>query len=117
MRLKSSIFVSALMRQENINGAFATILNRGAEEAGAIFIVHLRSGGKADFYGPAPQSLMDASDNLERWFECLGEGLDEDAVSARMASQLKFDPDCWIVEIEKNGDLQSILVKRDDTRA
>ena len=38
MRLKSSIWVSAYVRRCDIEGAFAAVRRRGAEEAGAIFI-------------------------------------------------------------------------------
>lgn len=40
MRLKSSIFISALIRKLGNEGAFCSVLNKGAQEAGAIFIYH-----------------------------------------------------------------------------
>ena len=38
MRLKSGIWVAAYLRRCNVEGAFAAVRRRGAEEAGAIFI-------------------------------------------------------------------------------
>lgn len=110
MRLKTSIFVSAVMRQETSCGAFSMILNKGAEEAGAVFLVHLMPGGKADLYGPAPQAVVDENNEGDRWFELLGKELSSQDLETRLQSQLKFDPDCWIVEIEKSGPLESIHV-------
>lgn len=109
MRLKSSIYVSALLRQINANGGFATVLNKGAEEAGAIFIVHLKSRDEADFYGPAPQAFFDAETSGERVFELLGEGLPESEIATRTHSQIRFDADCWIVELDYSGELPEMV--------
>lgn len=117
MRLKSSIFVSMLMRQVTSQGGFASVLNKGAEEAGAIFIAHLKSDRTTDLYGPAPQSAFSGDDHGERRFETLATNLDAEALSANLASQKRFDPDCWIVEIEGIGTIQkaSIILLESNT--
>jgi hypothetical protein len=38
MRLKSNIWVSAYVRRCDVEGAFAAVRRKGAEEAGAIFV-------------------------------------------------------------------------------
>ncbi len=108
MRLKSSIFVSAIMRAEQSSGAFVTILHKGSEEAGAVFFVHLKSPERADFYSPAPQSLVDGAGSFDRLFELTGTDLDPSQIEAKIMAQTKFDQDCWIVEIEKPGEFNSI---------
>lgn len=110
MRLKSSIFVSALIRLESSKGAFCAVLNKGAEEAGAIFLVHLMPGGKASLYGPAPQSALDHDDTSDRYFEIIGEKLSVEELDKSLQTQKRFDPDCWIVEIEKVEPLDSVLI-------
>lgn len=100
MRLKSSIFISALLRQVNAEAGFGAVINKGSEEAGAIFISHAKAPGAYDFYGPAPQSFFTGDGSPDRMFELLGNSLTEAEVSSRIASQLKFDPDCWVVELE-----------------
>ena len=45
MRLKSGIWVAAYLRRCNVEGAFAAVRRRGAEEAGAIFVVVNRLDG------------------------------------------------------------------------
>lgn len=104
LRVKSAIWVSALLRRVRAAGAFATVLHSGAEEAGAVFVVVSRGGLKAscDLYAPAPQSLVgddDASAN-DRRFEQRLEDVDEDAIGKALASERRFDPDLWAVEIE-----------------
>lgn len=110
MRLKSSIFVSALMRIENAKGSFSTVQSKGAEDAGAIFIVQLLPNGKANLFGPAPQAMFEIEDSGERWFELLAKDLSQQELEPRLQSQLKFDPDCWIIEIESGGSLDNIQI-------
>ena len=59
MRLKSAIWVAAYVRRCHIEGAFAAVRRRGAEEAGAIFVKLNRLDGTAELFGPAPQSALD----------------------------------------------------------
>jgi hypothetical protein len=103
MRLKSSIWVSAYVRRCDIEGAFAAVRRRGAEEAGAIFVKISRLDGTGALYGPAPQSMIDDEQSAERLFIALA-GAKEPAsdadIEARLARELKFDPDVWIVEVE-----------------
>jgi hypothetical protein len=106
MRLKSGIWVAAYLRRCFIEGAFGAVRRRGADEAGAIFIKVSRLDGTADLYGPAPQSLFENAQPVERAFSpCLKTLPAPDAdVEAYLARQSKFDPDLWIVEIEdRNG--------------
>jgi len=103
MRLKSSIWVSAYVRRCDIEGAFAAVRRRGAEEAGAIFVKLNRLDGTGTLYGPAPQAMFDESRPAERLFSALAGGTapapDTD-LEARLVNELKFDPDVWIIEVE-----------------
>ena len=102
MRLKSAIWVAAYIRRCHIEGAFAAVRRRGAEEAGAIFVKLNRLDGTAELFGPAPQSVFDDARPADRLFvRCLGElPAPEAQVEERLARELRFDPDVWIVEIE-----------------
>ena len=76
---------------------------RGAEEAGAIFIKVSRLDGTAVLYGPAPQSAFDEAQPGERFFTVVlgGASRRPDAdVEARLAREIHYDPDIWIVEVE-----------------
>src|SRR5499433_1457626 len=106
MRLKSAIWVAAYVRRCNGEGAFAAVRRRGAEEAGAIFIKLNRLDGTAELFAPAPQAAFDEAHPSDRAFtRSLGEApVPEEKVEERLAREIRFDPDTWIVEVEdKSG--------------
>jgi len=102
VRLKSAIWVAAYVRRCHLEGAFAVVRRRGAEEAGAIFVKVSRLDGTAALYAPAPQSDFDESKPGDRRFVSVLPALyapDAD-IEARLAREMKFDTDVWIVEVE-----------------
>jgi hypothetical protein len=101
MRLKSAIWVAAYIRRVHVEGAFAVVRRRGAEEAGAIFIKLNRLDGTAELFGPAPQSAFEEAGPLERAFTRLApEPSPEADVETRLTREIRFDPDVWILEVE-----------------
>ena len=102
MRLKSGLWVAAYLRRCRTEGAEAVLRRRGAEEAGAVFIKVARLDGTAEVFGPAPQSAFDEARPSDRAFiQCLkAQPAPEAEAEAYLARQIKFDPDCWIVELE-----------------
>jgi hypothetical protein len=102
MRLKSALWVAAYLRRCNIEGVFAAVRRRGAEEAGAVFVRVSRLDGTSDLFGPAPQSAVDTTPGMDRRFSAsLTKQPAPDAdVEAYLGRELKFDPDIWIIEIE-----------------
>lgn len=101
MRLRSDIFVAALIRQAETQGAVAMLRRRGAAEAGAIFVKIDRLDGRAALLGPAPQS-----EELPRGVDRLFARLHKDEWIApfeaeeRIRREIAFDSDLWLVEIE-----------------
>ena len=94
LRLKSAIYVQALIRRCETNGASAYLVRRGAEEAGAVFIKLSRLDGTYTVLSPARRGE-------ERvWTRPLGEAATEKRCAEYFAKQVRFDPDIWIVEIE-----------------
>jgi hypothetical protein len=103
MRSKSGIWVAAYLRRCNVEGAFAAVRRRGAEEAGAIFVVINRLDGTATLYGPAPQAMFDDAQPADRMFMVMLGGdapVPEADIDAKIAREMKFDPDVWVVEVE-----------------
>ena len=97
IRLKSAIYVQALIRRCEAAGASAYLVRRGAEEAGAVFIKLNRLDGTCSVLSPARRGE-------ERvWTRPLGESASEAQAADYFAKQLRFDPDIWIVEIEDRG--------------
>src|ERR687891_512367 len=99
MRLKSAIWVAAYIRRCHIEGAFAAVRRRGAEEAGAVFIKLNRLDGTAELFGPAPQSAFDERASTRIFSRCVAIKPDAD-IEARLAREIRFDPDVWIIEVE-----------------
>ena len=104
MRLKSRVWVSAYVRRCNVEGVFAVVRRRGAEEAGAIFIKVNRLDDTADVYGPAPQAAFGDDDDaaVDRAFSPAMKTMPAPDVEAEayLARQIRFDPDLWIIETE-----------------
>jgi hypothetical protein len=101
MRLKTSIWVAAYLRRCQGAGVFGAVRRRGAEEAGAVFVKVATLDGNAMLYVPAPQTVYDDSRPIERFFLPIAtQALPEQTVEDRIAKELRFDPDAWIVETE-----------------
>ncbi len=101
MRLKSEIFVSALIRRVFSAGDFAAIERKGADAAGAIFIRQRLRGGLEHLYGPAPQSFSDdEEERAERRFERRLTSAEAQDVEALLEKERRFDSDVWVVELE-----------------
>lgn len=100
-RLKSAIWVAAYLRRCHTEGIFGAVRRRGAEDAGAVFVKLALLDGRAWLFTPAPQSAYDDSHPVERVFAPISpEAIAELAVEERIAKEIRFDPDAWIVEIE-----------------
>jgi len=94
-RLKSGIFVRALIRRAEVAGAQAFVVEKGAEEAGTVFLKVSRLDGTCTVLNQAV-----AGDGERVWARPLGESCSEARAAAYFDKQKKFDPDLWIVEIE-----------------
>lgn len=118
MRLKSHIFVSSLLRRAFSLGGYAAVLRKGAEEAGAIFIRQRTRLGTETLFAPAPQNFFDDEVALGRKFEVRLRDSGAERVDAALASEIRFDPDCWIVEIEldDHGDLFEVVPEEGASR-
>jgi hypothetical protein len=101
MRLKSSIWVAAYLRRCQTEGQFGAVRRRGAEEAGAVFVKIALLDGTAILYAPAPQTAYQDERPVERVFAPTTPApIEEALVEERLAKEIRFDPDVWIVEIE-----------------
>ena len=100
LRLRTDFWVAALRRRAEAEGAYVSIARKGAEEAGAVFVVVDRRDGTFDLYGPAPQAVFAEERPSERLFVLIAAATTEAAVAARMQSELRFDPDLWRIDIE-----------------
>jgi hypothetical protein len=102
MRLKTALWVAAYLRRCQVEGTFAVVRRHGAEEAGAVFVRISRLDGTSDLFGPAPQSMLDTGPGTDRTFTASlpRQPAPDDVVEAKLAREMKFDSDLWIVEVE-----------------
>ncbi len=98
MRLKSALWVSSYLKRVSQTGAFAAILKRGDESAGAVYIKINRLDGTVDFYAPALFGFDD--DGGWRKWECRKRETAEAEIDEWLAKERARDPDLWVVEVE-----------------
>ncbi|MGE4373297.1 MAG: DUF1491 family protein [Xanthobacter sp.] len=114
MRLKSGIFVSALLRRAQVEGAYGLVVRRGSEEAGVIFVKVNALDGTAALYGPALQSAFEDDHPADRKFSILvPPGQPEAEADARLVKEIRFDPDLWVVELEDRQGRHFLDLARD----
>jgi hypothetical protein len=90
-----------------VEGVSAVLRRRGAAEAGAIFIKVDHLNGQATLYQPAPQSEAAAAPRgVERLFARAHKEpfIDSSKAEERLKREIAFDPDVWIVEVERGED-------------
>ncbi len=100
MRVTSDFWVSALIRRCQLEGAFSTVIHKGAAEAGAIFVIVNNLQGANSLFGPAPQADYSSTGPQQRQFECLMSDVETTDIDEKIARERSFDPDIWVVEIE-----------------
>ena len=94
-RLKAGIFVRAIVRRAEVEGAQAYVVRKGSEEAGAIFLKISRLDGTCTVLNQARNGAGELV-----WARPLGEWVEEEMSRAYFERQVKYDSDMWIVEIE-----------------
>ena len=95
-RLTSGMLASALIRRVQAEGGFATVIQRGDADAGAILIECVDRGVRHIVLerGASP-------DGRDGWRVAEADALaDPVAVDARMAKRRTTDPDLWIIELD-----------------
>lgn len=94
-RLKSGVWVSALVRQCDRQARPAVVLRKGDADSGGIVVV-LR--GRE---GLVPLVQVRDGEGRLAWLRATGEGaVDQAAADAYLARALKRDPDLWVVEVD-----------------
>lgn len=98
MRLKSEIWIKALLHRAASAGSPGVVVRRGDKDAGAVLVVVARLDGTADLYGPAPAGIE--SPDGERLLQCWKSRAPEAEITAVIERESRFDSDIWVAEIE-----------------
>jgi hypothetical protein len=95
-RLKAEIWVKALIRRCETNGAGAMVVRRGDATSGIVLVKVNRLDGRATVYAPARDG-----EGALFWMARPGtEPAPEADADAYIEKQRQRDPDLWVVEIE-----------------
>lgn len=99
-RLKTSLYVSALLQRIFQSGGMAVVQHKGHADAGEIFIIHELNDGTAKLFGPAPQSLYEDSDFARAFIQLTPIPQKQNKIQTRIEKERKFDRDLWVVVME-----------------
>jgi len=93
--LSSDLWVSALIRRAQIEGAYATVVNKGDDRAGSVIVkAYDTSTRTARLFTEAF-----GTDGDRLWIQPVTSE-SESELDAYIARQRGYDPDLWVVEIE-----------------
>lgn len=109
-RLKTNLWVQAFLRRCEINGHFGAVVKKGAEEAGALYIVINHLDGTHDLLAPAPGASHD-DEGERRFVKDFATPVPWQDVAARMEKRKKADPDLWLVEVEVRTGLAGLVAE------
>ena len=95
-RLKTSIWVAALIRRAELNGASAFVARKGDAESGAVIVKIALLNGTARVW-----SSSYGREGERRWISATGAQVVSDAdAEAYVARARSRDEDLWVIEIE-----------------
>lgn len=95
MLLSTDIWVGALIRRAELEGAYATVIRKGDPRGGAVLVKALdRRAAAARLYAEAIRG-----DGERVWMSPVA-ATDEAALDAYIDRAIRFDPDVWVIEID-----------------
>lgn len=99
-RLRSDIRVQAILCRASAAGGFGTVVRRGHEIAGVLFVKHTRPDQTAHVFSPPPGPSIDG-DGIPKWMIATGsDAVSQEEADDYLARRAASDPDIWVVEIE-----------------
>ena len=95
-RLPTHVWVTGLMRRVEAAGGFATILHKGEPSQGAVLLVTREKDGSEQVF-----SRVLGPDGGRHWaVMARTEDAALDKVTQYIASQCRYDPDLWVIELD-----------------
>lgn len=95
-KLKTSIWVQALIRRAEVNGASAFVARKGEPDSGAVIVKVSPLNGQACVW-----SSSYGRDGERRWMRATGDDFVADAdAEAYIQRSRARDADLWVIEIE-----------------
>ena len=108
-RLKSRLWVEALLRRCQSEGKYGAVVKSGADEAGAVYVTINHLNNSYDLLEPPPGPSHD--DEGQRLFtKSFAAAVSWPDVQQLFDRRLKSDSDLWLVEIEDRTALADLKV-------
>ena len=106
--LRSDLWCAAFVRRHNDLGNMCVVARRGDPIAGQVFIEVDHLDGTVSLFTPAPMAGRPDSASLvfQRRFSRVAPG----KVRERIAREVEFDPDLWVLSVDFRGDDPGIEV-------
>ena len=82
-----------------VEGIFGAVVRKGAEEAGAVYVIVDHLDGTCHLFGPSPGASHD-EEGERRWIIEVSPPQGGADAMALLERRRRFDPDIWIVEVE-----------------
>ena len=100
MSVKTAIWVAAHLRRCFGQGLTGVVAQRGAEEAGSVFVRVILRDGTVRLFGPAPGPAFDESGRRRFHLRLTAAHHEAQSVDAMIAREVRFDPDLWVLDID-----------------
>lgn len=110
MRLKTEIWVSALLRRCMAQGLYGAVLHKGAAEAGAVCIAINHLDGSYDFLIPPPGPAYDETGD-RRFEKAFASPVPWVDIAPMIEKFRRRDSDMWVVEVEDKQGLAGLTAE------
>lgn len=106
--LRTDIWCSAFVRRHNNLGNMCVVARRGDLIAGQVFIEVDHLDRTVSLFTPAP--MASRKDDADLVFQRRFSRVEPDKVRERIAREIDFDPDLWVISLDLRGDDLGIVV-------
>lgn len=100
--LRADLWCSVFVRRHNDLGHICVVARRGDPIAGQIFIEIDHLDGTRSLYVPAP--MISREDDARLVFQARFKRVEPSKVTERIAREVEFDPDLWVLSLDLRGD-------------
>ena len=100
--LRSDIWCAAFVRRHNDLGHICVMMRRGDPIAGQVWITVDHLDGTESLFTPAPMASRE--DDARLVFQRRFARVEPQRVRERIAREIEFDPDLWVLSLDLRGD-------------
>ncbi|WP_082530984.1 DUF1491 family protein [Devosia sp. Root436] len=106
--LRSDLWCGVFVRRHNDLGNMCVVSRRGDPIAGQVFIEVDHLDGTRSLFTPAP--MVSRQDDASLVFQRRFNHVEPPKVTERIAQEVDFDPDLWVLSLDLRGDELGIEV-------